>query len=157
MKQTLWLVWDVSGSMVENGKRFIARSVVRMTEQYCRLGYGIADLKLAAWSDDARIIEWNPDDEFPAEMLHCEGGSSVRALVTLLGEQPNGKVMLVTDGWWTSEDMKALKGWKDRLPPETLRVIKVGSDASLQLKGADVFAAEDLPAALDDWLQGGGE
>ena len=157
MKQILWLVLDASGSMAENGKRFIARSVARTAEQYCRLGYGSADLKLAAWRNEARLIDWNPNDEFPPEMLDCDGSTSARALLALLGEQPKDKVMLITDGLWARDDTKALKRWKDSLPPDTLRVIKIGADANPQLKGADVFIAEDVLAALDGWLEGGAE
>jgi len=157
VKQTLWLVWDTSGSMVENGKRFIARGVARMAEQYCRLGYGCADLKLVAWTNEVQLIDWNPNDEFPPKMLDSDGCTSARALLALLGEQPKDKVMLITDGWWAHDNVKVLKRWMDTLPPDALRVIKVGADANPQLKGVNVFVAEDLPAALDGWLNGGGE
>jgi len=157
MKQTLWLVWDAGGSMAENGKRFIARGVVRMVEQYCRLEYGSADLKLAAWTNDVRLVDWNPNDEFPTEMLDCYGSASVRSLLAFLDERSKDKLMLITDGWWAREDLKSLKRWEDSLPRDALRVIKVGSDANPQLKGVNVFAAEDALAALDGWLKGGAE
>lgn len=155
MKQTLWLVWDASGSVAENGNCFIARSVARMAEQYCRLGYGCADLKLVAWNREARVVDWIPDKEFPSEFLVCESAANAKALITLLGEQPDGKVLLITDGFWSQEDAKALKRWKESLQQDTVRVIKIGADANQQLKGADVFAAEDLFAALDGWMEGG--
>ena len=155
MNQTLWLVWDASGSVAENGKCFIARSVARMAEQYCRLGYGCADLKVVAWNKEARVVDWIPDREFPPEMLVCESAASAVALISLLGDQPDGKVMLITDGFWSQEDSKALKHWKESLQQDTLRVIKIGADANPQLKGADVFAAEDLFAALGGWMEGG--
>jgi hypothetical protein len=155
MNQTLWLVWDASGSMAENGKCFIARSVARMAEQYCRLGYGCADLKLVAWNREARVVDWIPDQEFPPEMVVCESAAHAKALISLLGEQPDGKVLLITDGFWSQDDSKVLKRWKESLQQDTLRVIKIGADANPQLKGADVFAAEDLFAALDGWMEGG--
>jgi hypothetical protein len=151
----LWIVCDVSGSMSEGGKHLLARGVAKMSEQYCRLGYGCAELKLVAWSRAARVADWLPDQEFPPEMLVCEGAASAKALVGLLGEQPQGKVLLITDGFWPDNDARTLKRWKERLPPDTLRVIKAGADASPQLKGAEVFAAEELWAALDGWLEGG--
>ena len=155
MNQILWLVWDASGSVVENGKCFIARSVARMAEQYCRLGYGCADLKLVAWNNEARVVDWIPDQEFPPEMVVCESAAHAKALISLLGAQPDGKVLLITDGFWSQDDAKALKRWKESLQQGTLRVIKIGADTHPQLKGADVFAAEDLFAALDGWLEGG--
>lgn len=153
MNQTLWLVWDASGSMAENGKCFIARSIARMTEQYCRFGYGCADLKLVAWSEEARLVEWLPDHEFPEEMLVCEKAASAEALIALLGTQPDGRILLITDGFWAEDDAKQLRRWKEKLQPDALRAIKIGGDANPQLKGADVFAAEDLFAALAGWLE----
>lgn len=155
MKQTLWIVWDASGSMAENGKCFIARSVARVAEQYCRLGYGCADLKLVEWNRTARVVDWIPDKEFPPEMLVCESAANAEALITLLGAQPDGKVLLITDGFWSPDGAKVLKRWKESLQQGTLRVIKIGADANPQLRWADMFAAEDLFAAFDGWLEGG--
>lgn len=151
----LHLICDISGSVAEGGKRLIARGVVRATEQYFRLGYGAADLKLVMWSKEARVVDWIPDKEVPTEMLVCERAANAEALISLLGEQPDGKVLLITDGFWSQDDEKALKRWKKSLQQDTLRVIKIGADANPQMKGADMFAAEDLFAALDGWLQGG--
>ena len=151
----LHLICDISSSMSECGKHLIARGMARASEQYCRLGYGCADLKLVAWDKEAQVVNWNPDKEFPPEMLVSEGAANAEALITLLGEQPDGKVLLITDGFWSQDDEKALKRWKKSLQQDTLRVIMVGADANPQLKWADVFAAEDLFAALDGWLEGG--
>lgn len=151
----LYLACDTSGSMSEGGKHLIARGVVRAVEQYLRLEYGRASLRLVAWCKEARVVKWIADDEYPPEMLHCEGTANADALLALLGEQPDGKVLLITDGFWSQEDARALKRWKEKLRLETLRVIKIGADVYPQLKGEDVFAAEDLFAALDGWLEGG--
>jgi len=155
MTQTLWLIWDTSGSMAENAKRFIARGVAREVEQFCRLGYGDAELKLVAWGNEAQLMEWSPDEEIPPEMLDCNETASVGALLALIGEQQEDKFMLITDGFLARDDAKALKRWKDGLPPDALRMIKVGADSNPQLKGVEVFAAEDVFAALDSWLKGG--
>jgi hypothetical protein len=37
---------------------------------------------------------------------------------------------------------------------DTLRIIKIGTDANPQLKGTDVFSSEELFAALDGWQEG---
>jgi hypothetical protein len=155
MKTPLYIIVDVSGSMSEGGKHLIARGVARAMEQYFCFGYGCADLKLVAWSQEAWVVEWIPNNEYPPEMLVCERAANAEALITLLGEQPDGKVLLITDGFWSQDDAKALKRWKESLQQDTLRIIKIGADASPQLKGADVFAAEDLFTALDGWLEGG--
>jgi hypothetical protein len=149
------LVWDTSGSMAEWGKYLIARGVARAMEQYLRLGYDSAKLKLVAWGNEARLFDWRCDQEFPPELLMPEGSANAQALISLLGTEPGGKVLILTDGFWSPVDAKELKRWKACLQPDTIRVIKVGADANPHLKGVDVFAAEDLFAALDCWLQGG--
>jgi len=158
----LHLVCDISGSMGEDSKPFILRTVVMTVAQWIRLGYGQAEIRLCAWGCTARnILNWKIKDEFPTEMLVCQGVSSGAALVQLLGDTPQGKVLLVTDGFWLRADAKALKRWKDALPPDTLRVIQIGADAnphlSRELDGVKVFAAEEVLAALDGWLAVGGE
>lgn len=149
------LVWDTSGSMGEWGKLWIARGVARAIEQYLRLGYGMADLRLVAWGNEARTLDWCSDEEFPSDLLVSEGAAIPKALISLFGAAPDGKVLLLTDGFWSQTDARELKRWKDQLRPNTLRVIKIGTDANPQLKGEDVFAAEDLFAALDGWLEEG--
>lgn len=123
-------------------------------EQYLRLGYGSADLKLIAWGDDAHIGDWLPDQEFPPELLEPKGSANATALTSLLKSGPGGKVLLLTDGFWSREDEKEVQRWKQTLPLDTVRIIKIGTGANPRLKGNDVFAAEDLFAALDGWLQG---
>lgn len=151
----VYLVWDTSGSMHELGKRFIARSVARTLEQYFRLGYASLELKLVAWSDQAQFIDWSPEQDFPAKQLTAAGMANANSLIALLGPTPEGKIIFLTDGYWSPASAKELRRWKDRLPSDTVRVIKVGADANPLLKGEDVFAAESIFAALDGWLQGG--
>lgn len=149
------LVWDTSGSMGEWGKLFIARSVARAMEQYLRLGYGSADIKLVAWSNEARLVDWRSDQEFPPELLVSSGVAKAAALISFFGSEPCARVLLLTDGFWSHADEKQLRSWKQCLSPDTLRIIKIGADANPQLKGNDVFAVEDLFAAIDGWIEGG--
>ena len=149
------LVWDISGSMGEWGKLLIARGVARAIEQYVRLGYGSADLKLVAWCNEARVFDWHSDQEFPPELLVPGAAANAKALVTFFGTEPSGKILLLTDGFWSHADAKQLRCWKQGLHPDTLRAIRIGADANPQLKGSGVFAVEDWFAALDGWLEGG--
>jgi hypothetical protein len=153
MKTPLYIIVDVSGSMSEGGKCLIARGVARAVEQYLRLGYGCADLKLVAWNEESRVVDWIPDEEFPSEMLVCESAAKLKALIALLGQHPEGKILLITDGFWSQDNVKGLKHLKESLQQNSLRIIKIGADANPQLKGASVFAAEDLFAALDGWME----
>ena len=147
----MYLVCDISGSMSENGKNLISRNLARSIEQYFRLGYGKGEIKLIAWNKEACFVDWMPDDEFPDEMLNCKGAANPESLIELMGEQPDGKILLITDGFYSRDNAKALKRWKKKLPPDTLRIIKTGADADPHLKGDDVFTAEDLFFLLNNW------
>lgn len=153
---TLHLVCDISGSMVECGKPFIMRTTVLAVAQWSRLGYARAEIRLCGWASEIRqFLDWSTKDEFPAELLSCGGPSNGKALIQWLGEKPEGKILLLTDGFWTWNDARVLKHWMECLPLDTLRVIKIGADANPRLKGPNVFAPEELFVALDDWLEGG--
>ncbi len=148
----LYLVCDTSGSMAEGGKCMLTRGIVRAIEQYVRLGCGTAEIKLVRWDTVAALVEWNPNDEFPEEFLQCGGSANAAALRELLRTESNGKILLLTDGWWSNDDAFALKKWKRTMPSDTLRILKIGADANPSLKGCDVFSAEEIFAALDGWL-----
>jgi hypothetical protein len=153
---TLHLVCDISGSMGEGGKLFTQRTVVMSVAQWVRLGYARAEIRLYGWASETRNFpDWSSKDEFPAELLSCGGTSNGPTLIQWLGETPDGKVLILTDGFWNRDVARVLKRWKERLPSDTVRLITIGADAHPQLKGQEVFAAEDLFAALDGWLEGG--
>jgi hypothetical protein len=148
---TLYLICDTSGSMSEDGKCLITRGMALAVGQYYRLGYGKGELKLIAWSNEARIVEWIPENEYPPEMLDCKGVVNAESLIKLLGGQIDGKVLLLTDGFWSHDAEKALKRWKNTLLPDTLRIIRIGADPNTNLKEFVMFSAEDFFDALDGW------
>lgn len=152
----LSLICDISGSMSEDEKHLITRGLALAVGQYYRLGYAKGEIKLIAWSNEARIVEWTPENEYPLEMLDCKSAVNAEPLIKLLGDRINGKVLLLTDGFWPHDVEKALKNWKNSLPPDTLRIIMIGADANTLLKtqGFNVFYAEELFDALDGWGQG---
>lgn len=148
----LLLVCDISGSMAEGGKCMLMRGIVRAVEQYVRFGYAVARIKLVAWNDTAIVVDWDPDTEFPEFLLQCHGSAAAVPLCELIDSQPADKVLLLTDGFWPIEDARSLKRWKRSLPPDTLRIVKIGGDANPLLKGDDVFASDEVFLALDGWL-----
>ena len=151
---TLHLVCDISGSMSDDGKPFIMRTLVTTVSQWAWYGYGRAEISLWAWASEARRIpDWGKKSEFPAELLCCEGIANSAALIQCLGNKLEGKVLLLTDGFWSLDDRKNLERWKNCLPLDTLRIIKVGADAEPQLKWTGVFSSEEIFAALDSWLE----
>ncbi len=158
----LLLVCDLSGSMGEGEKSLILRTVSMTVAQWVHLGYGQVEIHLCAWACEARHIpNWSITDEFPADMLVCQGSASGAALVQLLDNMAPHKVLLLTDGFWPYDDAKALNCWQETLPADTLRAIQIGAAAnprlSKALNGAKVFSAEEIFAALDGWLESGGQ
>jgi hypothetical protein len=153
VKQNLWLVADTSGSMAEGGKRFLVRGLARAVEQYVRLGYASAEPKLVLWGATATLANWTPDGEFPPELLQNKGSADATPLLRLLNKETNGKVLFLTDGFWSRDTARTLKKWKASLPPDTVRILLTGADANPQLKSNDVFFAEDFFTALDGWLE----
>ena len=151
---TLWLICDVSGSMLEAGKRLVVRGLVRQVEQYVRLSYAAeTHLKLVAWHTEATVIPWAPGDEVPPDIFECGGSADGAALVRLFpGPRTGNKFVFFTDGFWSENSRIAIRQWKAELDPNALRVIKIGADANPKLKGADVFESEAFFAAFDGWL-----
>ncbi len=141
--------------MSDGGKPFIMRTLVTSVAQWAWYGYGHAEITLWGWATEARHIpNWGTRCEFPAELICCEGTANSASLIQLLGNKLEDKVLLLSDGFWSREDTKNLKQWKDCLPLDTLRIIKIGADANPHLKGTDVFSSEELFAALDGWSIG---
>ncbi|QIE30197.1 VWA domain-containing protein [Caballeronia sp. SBC2] len=152
---TLRLVCDVSGSMRDDGKPFAMRTVVMAVAQWVRFGYGEVEIRLCGWGSEVRdFFEWSAKDEFPAELLTFDGTSDWKVLIQSLEEQPDGKVLLFTDGFWPHRSEKLLKQWRECRPLGALRIIKIGADANPRLSGPEVFTADDFFAALDGWLEG---
>lgn len=151
---TLWLICDVSGSMLEAGKRLVVRGLVRQVEQYVRFGYAAEiDLKLVAWHTDATVIPWAPGDEVPPHIFECGGSADGAAFVRLFsGPRSRDKFLLFTDGFWSEQSRVAIKQWKSERDPNDLRIITIGADANPKLKGPDVFESEGFFAAMDGWL-----
>ena len=151
--EKLYIVCDASASMLNGGKPLLVRGIARTVEQYVRLGYGSAEIKLAFWNVETRLVDWNPDDEFPIALLEsAEGSSDVASLTEWFSALQNGKILLLTDCCWSNDDVQKFKLWKSKLPPDTLRVIKIGSDATLYWKDDEFFSTDEIFLALDNWF-----
>jgi hypothetical protein len=149
----LWLVCDVSGSMLESGKRLVVRGLVREVEQYIRLGYGIKpDIKLVAWNNEAKSLAWSPEDEVPVDLFDCKNSADGEVLTKLLSGQADDLFIILTDGFWADEPQAAVERWEEVLGRDALLVVKVGADANPKLNGSNVFEAEEFFAAMDGWL-----
>lgn len=152
----LHIVCETSGSMHDNAKPFIMRTLVMSVAQWVLYGYGHTKIILWSWSSETYCIDdWDIGSEFPEKLLLCTGTANASSLIQSLGDKKfdSEKVLLLTDAFWSREDTRALEKWKDSLPSDTLRIIKIGTDANPRLKWSGLFTSDDLFAALDGWFQ----
>ena len=149
----IYLICDLSGSMVEDGKRFIVRNIVRTVDQYFRLRGETPDMFVASWSSDVAVERWSPGQDFPEQMLVCGGEASGSCLVDALSGASEAYFMLLTDGYWAPETLRRIKTWYRSLPDGHFRIIKIGVDANPRMGGDNVFSSENLLGALEDWVR----
>ena len=149
---TLYIVCDSSGSMSEDDKFMLTRGIVRAVEQYIRLGYGAAEVKLVRWNARTIIIDWNPDDEFPSALLKCQGMANQASLLDFIGSVSDDKILLLTDACWSKNDVIAMRNLISELPPDTIRIVKIGNDSALFWQDNEIFATDEFFLILDNWL-----
>lgn len=151
---TLHVICDTSGSMGDAGKALTMRTLVMAIAQWIQCGYGGTEVKLYGVSSSLQnFSDWRANTEYPIELLSCSGSTNFKALNQVLGGKPEGKVLLLTDGYFSQNQAKIFKKWKQTLFPNTLRIIKIGADANPHLKGEDIFAAEDFFSAMSGWME----
>lgn len=149
----VYVICDMSGSMIEDGRRFIVRNLMRTVDQYFRLHDSAPELFIVHWSSIVDVMKWDPGQDFPEEMLACWGKTSGEALADKLSGIADGYFMLITDGYWAHETAKIIATWSRTLPDGHFRILTVGVDANPELKGPNVFRGEDVLAALNNWAR----
>ena len=151
--QVLNILVDTSGSMLEGGKRLIARGVVRQAEQFIRLGYANAAIRLFSVCDKPEAIEWDPDTEYPNSLLTCSGLLNMPLLLDALKDS-TGKYLFLSDCSWDSKTKRAFTTWVETLPEDSVRIIQIGYEHKSAMRGCQSFAPEDFFLAMDNWLEG---
>lgn len=148
MVEEVAIVCDLSGSMLECGKRFIMRTVLRSVDQYYQMLNPSADLRLFAWRSSLVETPWSPGENAPEDFMDCKGSSEVRALIDEFGDCPDVPILILTDGYWDGSESE-FRQWADSLDADWLRVVLLGADANKKLKTSYVFGADSLLAALE--------
>ena len=149
----LWVVCDVSGSMLEGGKRFIVRGLLNQIGQFVRLGYlSDVNVRIATWSNELKILKWSLTDEVPEEILNCRGSACGDALTHVKSESDSDRFLILSDGFWSDKTRKDVRAWRSELSETAVRAIRVGADANPKFIGPNVFEAEDFFLALDGWF-----
>lgn len=144
---TLNLVVDNSGSMIEGGRRFIERTVVRQFGRYLRTGKIDADVRLYLLSDNLVETAWKPDEDVPAALLSPSGHLNVEALMSAPSLW-DGKTVLISDFCLGTEEDQKLQEWMTRQTTEKVVAVRIGEDASTSRVAEGVFAVEQIEGLL---------
>lgn len=144
---TLNLVVDNSGSMIEGGRRFIERTVVRQFGRYLRTGKISAEVRLYLLSDNLVETAWKPDEDVPAALLSPSGHLNVEALISA-PFLSDGKTVLISDFCLGTEEDQKIREWMTRQMTEKVVAVKIGEDASASRVAEGVFAVEQIEGLL---------
>lgn len=144
---TLNLVVDNSGSMIEGGRRFIERTVVRQFGRYLRTGKIDAEVRLYLLSDNLVETAWKPDEDVPAALLSPSGHLNVEALMSA-PSLLDGKTVLISDFCLGTEEDQKLQEWMTRQTTEKVVAVRIGEDASTSRVAEGVFAVEQIEGLL---------
>lgn len=163
-QQALYLVADCSGSMAEPGKAAVLAGLLSYARACGRLGalpIWCSQVKVVAWKDEAMLLA--PASEEPLTLPACAGRPRPASLFSLLEDDGMGaaRILLLSDGGIDPADQRAWQAWRAGHAGKALdlRAVAVGADAALPALEALVgkgrlFAAEDIGAALHDWIAG---
>ncbi|MBR0404553.1 MAG: hypothetical protein IJI68_05045 [Eggerthellaceae bacterium] len=144
------IVCDLSGSMMECGKRYAMNTALRTIDQYYQMLNPDAEIKLLGWGDEIEYLQWMSGDDFPEKLLDCHGSSGVDTLIKELGDYLDAPVLILSDGYWDDRDNE-FESWAKSHDDGYVRVVLLGADANRRLDAPYVFTAENILAALEEF------
>ncbi len=163
MKELLYIIVDVSGSMNEMGKIHLQRNLCRYATQLRGIDqekYADLDIRFYQWAQDISEITIQSDGDIP--VLNAEGSSNLCDLSDFLSQHLNdtgrARILILSDGFFNQDDIDRFIRWKKGLHI-LIRIIAVGADADLlKLKKIStnhtVYLAENIASAIDSTIFG---
>jgi len=150
------------------GKIHLQRNLCRYASQLKTMNpeaYSDLDILFFQWNADVSRVEPQDDGDIPP--LAAQGPSDLAALADFLraarGDDGRAlRVLVLSDGNFSKEDIAGLAKERDRPPGLLLRTVAVGADANLS-KLAEIasngrfYLAEDIAAAVDEAAFGSDE
>ena len=139
--------------MVEAGKRFQARGLIREIEQLVRFGYvSHVGIRLATWGIEVVPYEWNPDDEVPEQILACSEGSNVEALSRFIRAKKDDKFIILSDCHWSLESKEAMNSATEIWRTDSVRIVALGADARITLNDFVAIPCHESLVLIEEWL-----
>lgn len=167
MKEALYIIVDVSGSMNEMGKIHLQRNLCRYAAQLRGIDqekYADLDIRFYQWTQDISEITIQCDGDIPA--LNAEGPSNLCVLSDFLSQHLNitgsAKILILSDGNFPNSDIINFKNQLATFSDLIIRTVAVGYDANLlKLKkissNSTVYLSENIASAMDSAIFGSDE
>lgn len=167
MKDPLYIIVDVSGSMNEMGKIHLQRNLCRYAAQLRSIDqekYSGADIRFYQWAQNISEVALQSDGDIPA--LNAESSSKLCVLSYFLSQHLNdtgrSMVLILSDGNFPSSDILSFQSQLGTFPPLIIRTVAVGADADLlKLKkistNNSIYLSENIASAIDSTIFGSDE
>ncbi|XWY20925.1 hypothetical protein ACNGTP_06955 [Bisgaard Taxon 45] len=162
MKEALYIIVDVSGSMNEMGKIHLQRNLCRYAAQLRGIDqqkYADLDIRFYQWAQDILKITIQTDGDIPS--LNAEGSSNLCDLYDFLSQHLNdsgsARILILSDGNFSNSDIVSFQNQLSKFPELIIRTVAVGADADLlKLKkistNKSVHLSENISSAIDSTI-----
>lgn len=167
MKEGLYIIVDVSGSMNEMGKIHFQRNLCRYAAQLRGIDqkkYADLDILFYQWAQDISEITIQSDGDIPA--LNAEGSSNLCDLSDFLSQHLNdtgsARILILSDGNFPNSGIVSFQHQLSKFPDLIIRTVAVGADADLlKLKkistNNSVHLSENISSAIESAIFGSDE
>jgi len=167
MKEHLYIIVDVSGSMNEMGKIHLQRNLCRYAAQLRLMDqekYLGLDIRFYQWAQNVSEVALQSDGDIPA--LNAEGSSKLCVLSDFLSQHlkdtDRSMVLILSDGNFNRDDFEKFLEWKNNQPNILIRIVAVGADGDLlKLKSIStnntIYLPENIASAINSTIFGSDE
>jgi hypothetical protein len=167
MKEPLYIIVDVSGSMNELGKIHLQRNLCRTAAQLRLIDqekYSGSDIRFYQWAQNVSEVVLQSDGDIPA--LNAEGSSNLCVLSDFLSQHLNvtgsARILILSDGNFPNSEIVTFQSQLGTFTDLLIRTVAVGADADLlKLKkistNSTVYLSENIASAIDCTIFGSDE
>ena len=146
------IVVDNSGSLIEGGKRFIERTLLRQLREMWFAKNPPEALRLFLLkSTGLNEVTWSADEDVPNAVLSPRGRTSIDDLIAHPWTKDDGVVFLC-DYCMLPEERKALRVWVSEMGIRRARLLIVGDGLSVDQTEQGLYTAEQIDGVLTEFL-----
>jgi len=158
MNNTLYVVVDISGSMIEMAKMSISMNILSFIREYDSIYKDTVyfdKIIILKWSEVVEIIELDKDNELenfiPSGKLNFS--SLQEELAKINTEDIPMRILLLSDGNYDDSELNSFLEWQNNDEKLDIAVVAIGADATWDtLKrisfGENVYSPEDILTAM---------